>query len=94
MLDATFDGDGRVVTDLGADEGAVAVAVLPGGKILVAAPMALVRYDSSGAPDATFDEDGVRVLPGFVAADMAIAPVERPEQGDRARSQVAETGEL
>jgi uncharacterized delta-60 repeat protein len=73
-LDSTFGGDGRVVTDLGSDEGAVAVAVLPDGKILVAAPTALLRYDSSGVPDATFDDDGIRPLSGFVASDMAIAP--------------------
>ena len=75
-LDPTFGGDGRVVTDLGAEEGAVAVAVLADGKILVATPHALVRYDSFGALDATFAGDGILAFPfsQFVAADMAIAP--------------------
>jgi uncharacterized delta-60 repeat protein len=73
-LDPTFDGDGRVTTDLGAKEGARAVAVLSDGKILVASTNALVRYEPSGALDATFDGDGVCNSPGFPAADMAIAP--------------------
>ena len=75
-LDPTFGGDGRVVTDLGSDDGAGAVAVLPDGKLLVAAGQALVRYASSGALDATFDGDGVLPFPfsQFFASDMAIAP--------------------
>src|SRR5262245_62019232 len=75
-LDPTLGGDGRVVTDLGTSEGAVGIAVLADGKILVAAPHALVRYDSSGKLDGTFDADGILPIPfsQFGAADLAIAP--------------------
>ena len=69
-LDASFDGDGKVITSLGpfSDFGATAVALQPGGKIVVAgqsgsgnvrtADFALVRYNADGSLDTSFDGDG------------------------------------
>jgi uncharacterized delta-60 repeat protein len=60
-LDATFSGDGKVLTDLGSGEGdvATAVALQPDGKIVVAGfthrgDFALARYLSNGTLDTTF----------------------------------------
>jgi uncharacterized delta-60 repeat protein len=69
-LDATFDGDGRVTTHLGALDEATAVAVQPDGKIIAVGESDdpdpgvftkgfLVRYESTGGLDATFDGDGI-----------------------------------
>ncbi len=68
-LDASFDGDGRVITSLGSYSytGAVAVALQTDGKIITAghsgssystADFALVRYNADGSLDASFDGDG------------------------------------
>ncbi len=55
-LDTTFDGDGRVFTDIGADDNCFACAIQSDGKILAAgfAPLAtndfaIVRYNSDGS---------------------------------------------
>ncbi|MBI3786012.1 MAG: hypothetical protein HY270_21690 [Deltaproteobacteria bacterium] len=61
-LDTSFDGDGKVVTDLGGYEQGGAVAVRNDGKILVAGSntgLALLRYNSNGSLDTSFDGDGV-----------------------------------
>jgi uncharacterized delta-60 repeat protein len=71
-LDNTFDGDGIVITDLGASEGAFGLAIQPDGKIVAAgvsnAPgqqeAAVFRYNANGTPDNTFDGDGVMIFPG------------------------------
>jgi len=67
-LDNSFDGDGKVTTDFGALESGNAIAVQANGKILVAgstqlsafhkADFALVRYNSNGSLDTSFDGDG------------------------------------
>jgi uncharacterized delta-60 repeat protein len=65
-LDATFDGDGFVITDiLGTDEPG-SVLIQPDGKIVVAGysygfaaiSFTVVRYNSDGSLDTTFDGDG------------------------------------
>jgi uncharacterized delta-60 repeat protein len=67
-LDATFDGDGKVTTVIGIfDDIAYSVAVQNDGKIVVAGysnngrdrDFALVRYNTNGTLDATFDGDGI-----------------------------------
>ena len=63
-LDTTFDGDGKVTTDLGGIEsGSASVTVQPDGKILVAgtsnSDFLLVRYNTDGTLDNTFDGDGI-----------------------------------
>lgn len=69
-LDATFDGDGKVTTDLdGASDVGLAVLRQTDGKIVVAGgsipaggagsnDFALARYDADGSLDPTFDGDG------------------------------------
>jgi uncharacterized delta-60 repeat protein len=65
-LDATFDGDGLVVTDINANDQGHAIAVQGDGKILVAGwsnngtqdDFAIVRYNPNGSLDSTFDGDG------------------------------------
>ena len=67
-LDATFDGDGKVTTSiLGADDIAAGLVIQPDGKIIVAGHslnglvyhFALVRYNSNGSLDTSFDGDGI-----------------------------------
>jgi len=65
-LDLSFDSDGIVTTDLGSDDYARAVGVQSDGKIIVAGysgsdniDFALVRYNSDGTLDITFDSDGI-----------------------------------
>jgi uncharacterized delta-60 repeat protein len=67
-LDNTFDGDGKVQTDIGLSEGVNAIAIQSDGKILVtgstidfslAQHVAVVRYNLDGSLDSSFDGDGV-----------------------------------
>jgi uncharacterized delta-60 repeat protein len=64
-LDSTFDGDGRVTTDLSFnDDHAHDVAIQQDGNILVVGTadvqqFALARYLTDGSLDATFDGDGI-----------------------------------
>jgi uncharacterized delta-60 repeat protein len=67
-LDATFDGDGRVTTQVrGISDRAFALAIQGDGKIVVGGEaatfagdydFALVRYNPDGSLDSTFDGDG------------------------------------
>jgi uncharacterized delta-60 repeat protein len=77
-LDPTFDGDGKVVTDFGADDVASGVAIQGDGKIVVGGKrepasgnsnFALARYNPDGSLDPTFDGDG-KVLTDFGAGDI------------------------
>jgi uncharacterized delta-60 repeat protein len=66
-LDTGFSGDGIVTTPFGNEfDSADAIALQSDGRILVAgrvgvspARFAVVRYNSDGTPDATFDGDGM-----------------------------------
>jgi uncharacterized delta-60 repeat protein len=68
-LDSSFDGDGKLTTDFnGGDDLAYSMAIQPNGKIVVAGvtvnpntgikDIALVRYNSNGSLDNSFDKDG------------------------------------
>ena len=67
-LDTTFDGDGKVSTDFGGLEYATSAALQSDGKIVVAGyngisssgggDFAVVRYNTNGSLDTTFDGDG------------------------------------
>ena len=63
-LDTSFDGDGIVLTDFGANNYGIGYSVTTqaDGKILVAGTseedFALVRYNSNGSLDTGFDGDG------------------------------------
>jgi uncharacterized delta-60 repeat protein len=52
-------GNGKVTTDFGADEEAYSVAIQNDGKIVVAGSGSLIRYNSNGTLDTTFDGDGI-----------------------------------
>lgn len=87
-LDTTFDTDGKLITTAvaGRVSEAMAAAITTDGKILLAAwiaggsqgnSLALIRYNSDGSLDTTFDNDGVRVtsLPGTpIPRDMKLQP--------------------
>lgn len=65
-LDSSFDGDGLATTDFGGGAAAMAVAIQPDGKIVVAGyayqsgayQFALARYNTNGSLDTSFDGDG------------------------------------
>ncbi|MEV6245969.1 hypothetical protein AB0M38_07165 [Streptomyces sp. NPDC051742] len=66
-LDPAFDGDGRVVTDLGGFAGAQGMVVQPDGEIVTigdgystetSGDFTLTRYNPNGSLDTTFDGDG------------------------------------
>jgi uncharacterized delta-60 repeat protein len=66
-LDSTFGSSGIVTTDLGANDGALAVALQADGKIVVAGNgspnnevvFAVVRYNTNGSLDTTFGSGGI-----------------------------------
>ena len=66
-LDTSFGVDGIVSTDISFDDTGRAVALQPDGKIVVAGTvnsnlyddLAVIRYNSDGSLDTTFDEDGI-----------------------------------
>jgi uncharacterized delta-60 repeat protein len=72
-LDTSFDGDGKVTTPIGIDEMAQSVAIQSDGKIVVAGwtfngggaggDVALVRYNTNGSLDTTFNTTGKVVTP-------------------------------
>ena len=69
-LDDSFDGDGSLFTDFGADDVATDVAIQPDGKIVVAGGsgngaannFAFARYNTDGSPDNSFDNNGLRIF--------------------------------
>ena len=62
-LDTTFDGDGMVIIPVLGNDEIFDIAVQPDGKILAVGSAdnqsAVVRYNSNGTPDITFDGDGI-----------------------------------
>ena len=81
-LDATFGIDGRVTTDFGRNDTALAVAVTPLGQIVAAGytmgpgpadvDIALARYNPDGSLDASFGTAG-RVMTDLGAVEVARA---------------------
>ncbi len=81
-LDATFDGDGKVTTAVGAtDEGAFAIGIQAGGKIVVAGVVfnganndfGLARYNTNGSLDSTFGTGGIVITDMAGGNDAALA---------------------
>ena len=68
-LDASFSGDGKVVTDFGGNESGRDLALQPDGKIVVAGDGVIARYNPDGTPDSSFGTNGSQVtgLGGAVA---------------------------
>lgn len=65
-LDTSFDGDGKVTTNINSNDEADAVAIQTDGKIVAAGntstgatDFALVRYNADGSLDTNFDGDGI-----------------------------------
>ena len=62
-LDASFDTDGKVTTNLGSIESINSIAIQSDGKIVAAgysgSDFAIARYDTNGTLDASFDTDGI-----------------------------------
>jgi len=87
-LDTTLEGGGKLVTDFGAFDEAFSVAIQADGKIVAtgftyaggAAPpsFAMMRYDSDGSLDPSFDGDG-RVITDFGAFDESFAIAIQPD---------------
>lgn len=101
-LDKTFGNAGRVITDLGAREGAHALALQADGKILVAGyreseqdtDFMLLRYHADGSLDPGFGDKG-KVLTDFLgrldeAYAMAITAADRIILAGRAYEQDGE----
>ncbi|MGF1936166.1 MAG: DUF4347 domain-containing protein [Nostoc sp. ChiQUE02] len=85
-LDTSFSTDGKVTTDFGLlpNEIAYSLVVQADGKILVAGvsnnDFALVRYNSDGSIDTTFDNDGkVSTDLGLLTLDIAYGLVQQPD---------------
>jgi uncharacterized delta-60 repeat protein len=83
-LDTSFDGDGKVITDVGTAFGndvAYAIALQPDGKIVAAGhastgswwDMAVVRYNADGSLDTSFDSDGKALINIGSQNDVAYA---------------------
>jgi uncharacterized delta-60 repeat protein len=76
-LDTSFDGDGRVVTDLaGGDDSAYGLALLEDGKLVAAGDgtfnkfdFGAVRYNADGSLEASFDGDGILLSDLFGSVD-------------------------
>ena len=87
-LDASFDGDGVVVTPIGDSvDVAYSVVIQTDGKILVSGrsdsnpvfvtTFAMVRYNTNGSLDNTFDSDGIVIMPGAgnaITDSLALQP--------------------
>lgn len=80
-LDNTFDGDGKVVTSLGADDWIFSLLLQVDGKSIVAgysgsgpaSDFALARYNTNGSLDSTFGTDGIVLTDYGTNGDMAYA---------------------
>jgi len=83
QLDVTFDSDGKVVTPVGSyDNVGFSVALQTDGKIVVAGScynptidFAVVRYNSDGSLDTTFDSDGKVITPVGSSTDYPTSTV-------------------
>ncbi len=81
-LDASFDDDGKVVTDFGSFDVAAGVAIQIDGKLVAAgqtgSDFALARYNPNGSPDSTFDGDGL-VVTDFGGSDQGHGVAIQPD---------------
>jgi len=84
-LDSSFSDDGKVLTDLGGNEGnqwSSTVEIQDDGKILVSENLRIVRYNSDGSLDASFGAGGIAAENGggrdlVIDADGKILAVNR-----------------
>jgi uncharacterized delta-60 repeat protein len=94
-LDNTFDGDGKLITDLGsADDVATSITIQSDNKIIVAgryatnyglygaiSDFALARYNTNGSLDNTFDSDGKLTTAFSVGSNDKIDDVKVQQNG-------------
>jgi uncharacterized delta-60 repeat protein len=79
-LDSTFDQDGVAYKIGTLPDGTIArnAQLQPDGKLLLAGSIdrgaAVLRYESNGALDTTFDQDGVVAFASIESADLALLP--------------------
>jgi uncharacterized delta-60 repeat protein/RHS repeat-associated protein len=87
-LDASFDDDGKVITNLGGTEQGRKVIVQPDGKTIVVGytnsgfasnALAIVRYNENGSFDNTFDGDGKVFEDLSSASDQAFSVALQPD---------------
>jgi uncharacterized delta-60 repeat protein len=86
-LDATFDGDGKVMTSIGSTDEIYSIMVLPDGKILVGGTsysgisrFALARYNPNGSLDASFGSGGIATH-AFFSGNHVIYSLARQADG-------------
>ena len=82
-LDASFGSGGKVITDFGGSDAALAVALQPDGKIVAAGSssnnFALARYNADGSLDSTFGSGGKITTDFFGFSDSAQAVIIQPD---------------
>ena len=100
-LDATFDGDGKVTTDIGSStEFAHSVLVQPDGKLVVGGEQnrdttpdfCVARYNGDGSLDATFGRDGIVVTPVSSGYDTGLGDVLLQPDGKIIQAGIADIG--
>ena len=82
-VSASFGMSGRVLTDFGVPQSAIAIVSQPDGKLVVAgfaasgstSTFALVRYDADGSVDTSFGSGGVAMAIFGVETSIATALV-------------------
>lgn len=85
-FDTTFDGDGKVLTVVGAGGAAYAVKLQSNGKIVAGggvsngtnSDFAVARYNADGSPDTTFGTNGQTITPIGTELDQAYAMAIQP----------------
>ncbi len=78
-LDTTFDSDGKVTTDIGPNDDALSIAIQSDGKIIIGGgsdasgslETTLIRYNSNGSLDTTFNSDGIALINFAISNDAA-----------------------
>ncbi|MCD9187272.1 MAG: hypothetical protein LUM44_12630 [Pyrinomonadaceae bacterium] len=85
-FDTLFDGDGKTVVQINSRFECVAVAIQSDGKIVIAGQVygtnldfAVVRLNSDGSPDVTFDGDGKMTTPVLSGDDSTFALAIQPD---------------
>ena len=78
-LDTTFDSDGKVTTDIGPNDDVLSIALQNDGKIIIGGgsdasgnlETTLLRYNSNGSLDTTFNSDGIATIDFAISNDAA-----------------------
>ncbi|MFO1200867.1 MAG: tandem-95 repeat protein [Burkholderiaceae bacterium] len=88
VLDASFDGDGKLVVPVGSGDFAESVVVQPDGKLVLAGysgngansiDFSAIRLDANGVLDPSFGGDGKLIVPVGSSNDFAYDVVVQPD---------------